>query len=156
MRKKVFLILFILSFVGVLGFAHILDISERSPTVRCHPWGFISSNQGKYYLYPEKIVVQPWRGRHHVYGIFMIPNGSRSDHFVTLQIPGEKTYCGRLVSRSNSIAGIHAKPGYSLARGYFNTRIAIKLIAEGKGNQLLQPSNWRVGYVKKALEQGSS
>lgn len=154
MRKKVFLILFILSFVGVLGFAHILDISERSPTVKCRPWGFISSQEGKYYSYPEKVVVQPWRGRHHVYGIFKIPNGYRSDHFVTLQIPGEKTYCGRLVGNNNSIAGIHTNPGYSLAKGYFNTRIAIKLIAEGKRNQLLQRSNWRLGYVKKALEQG--
>ncbi|MFN6567818.1 hypothetical protein [Dendronalium sp. ChiSLP03b] len=149
MRKQVFYLLFVLSLVGVLGFSYISDIVERSPTVSCRRWGFISSKEGKYYSYPEKIVVEPWRGRHQVYGIFMIPDGYRSDHFVTLKIPGERTYCGLLLSVSSFNEGIHAKPGYYLLRGYFNTRVAIELILKGKGDQLEQPSNWRLGYAKQ-------
>lgn len=153
MRKQVFYILFVLSLVGVLGFSYISDISdisERSPIVKCRPWGFISAKAGKYYSAPEKIVVQPWRGRHQVYGIFMIPEGYKSDRFVTLKVPGEKTYCGSLVDVGDrSIGEISPKPGYYLLKGYFNTRVAIKLIVEGKGNELKQPNNWRLGYAKE-------
>ncbi|MEA5506496.1 hypothetical protein VB735_26005 [Halotia wernerae UHCC 0503] len=147
MRKQVFYILFVLSLVGILGFSY---ISEQAPVTRCRSWGFISSTSGKYYSTPEKIVIKPWFGRHRVYGIFMIPNGYRSDHFVTLTIPGEKTYCGELMNAGNNfIEGIYAQPGYYLIKGQFNTRIAVWLIAQGKRNQLQQPSNWRLGYALK-------
>lgn len=148
MRKQVFYLLFVLSLVGVLGFSYVSDIIERSPTVSCRRWGFISPKAEKYYSSPEKIVVEPWRGRHNVYGIFMIPDGYRSDHFVTLKIPGEKTHCGLLLGVNSFNEGIHVKPGYYLLRGYFNTRVAVELILKGKGDQLKQPLNWRLGYAQ--------
>jgi hypothetical protein len=144
-RKKLFYILFVLSLVGILGFSY---ISEQAPVTRCRSWGFVSSANGKYYSNPEKLVIQPWFGRHRVYGIFMIPNGYRSDRFVTLTIPGDKIYCGQLMNDGdNFIEEIYAQPGYHLVKGQFNTRIAVWLIAQGKKEQLQQASNWKLGYV---------
>ncbi|AFY30828.1 hypothetical protein [Calothrix sp. PCC 7507] len=124
---------------------------KRSPRVSCYPQGFVSSSNGeKLYTYPEKIVVKPWRGQHHVYGIFMVPNGSESDRLVTLTVSGNKTYCGILQDvDTTSYQDIHTKPGYSLMKGYLNTRLAVYLIMQGKKDQLKQPNNWKLGYVEK-------
>ncbi len=149
MRKhQLILILFTISLVGASTFAFAW---KQSPRVSCYPQGFVSSSNGeKLYTSPEKIVVKPWRGQHHVYGIFMVPDGYESDRLVTLTVSGSKTYCGTLEPiDSTSYQDINSKPGYSLMKGYFNTRLAVYLIMRGKKDQLKQPNNWKLGYVEK-------
>lgn len=149
MRKtQIVCILSALSVVSSIGYAY---ISERWPVSSCFPSAFESPEEGKkYYANPEKLVVQPWQGRHNVYGIFMIPNGYKTDHLVTLTTPDGQTYCGHMITtRSAANVGIYPKPGYSLMKGYLNTRVAFWLILQGKGSQLKQPSSWKLGYVEK-------
>ncbi len=151
LKKSVFYIFFALSLFGVLGVSYVSDKLERSPVMSCNiPYGFFPTNNNKYYTYPEKIVLQPWRGQHHVYAVFQIPNDYQYEYLFRLKIPGEPIHCGGLVPvKQNVIAGIPRKPGYYLIRGYLNTRIALNLIVQGKINQLQQPQNWQLGYVKK-------
>lgn len=147
MRKRpIIYILFTLSLIGILGCSYAW---KKLPLFPCEKWGFIDSTSSKYYIHPEKIVIEPWRGKHHVYGIFMIPNGYIHDRIITVKIPGKQTYCGNLLFPSNTYAGIDAKPGHHLMKGYLQTHTALELIFQGKGNQLKQPSNWSVGYVKE-------
>jgi hypothetical protein len=146
-RSRQFIyILFAISLVGILGFSY---ISEK-PIGRCYKRGFISSTNQKYYIYPEKIVIQPWRGQHHVYGIFMIPNGYIYDYLLQFKLPENTTYCGTVyfVTRTQ-LDGINAQPGNYLVKGYVNTRLALWLMVQGKLNHLQQTSNWRLGYVKE-------
>ncbi len=153
MRKRqlksqvIYILLFALSLVSVFGFSY---FSNRVPPVTsCHQWGFISTRGAKYYIHPDKVVVKPWRGRHHVYGIFMIPRGSINDHLFKVTIKGNDNACGTITSSGMTFAeGIYAKPGYYLMRGHLNTRSAILLILQGKIYQLKQPKNWKVGYSK--------
>lgn len=149
MRKNLLIyILALLSLVSSLGFSYITD---RSPITSCYPSAFISSAEGKkYYAYPEKLVIEPWHGRHHVYGIFMIPNGYKTDDLFTFTIPNEQTYCGHLLkARSTADVGIYPKSGYYLMQGFLNTRVALWLMFKGKVNQLKEPSSWKLGYVEK-------
>jgi hypothetical protein len=147
-RHQLIYILLALSLVSVIGFRWAW---KKSPRVSCYPQGFVSSlNSEKEYAYPEKIVVKPWRGRHHVYGVFMIPKGYKSDRLVTLTVSKNKTYCGLLMETEYASYGnIDAKPGYHLMKGYLNTRLALFLIIQGKIDQMKQPSNWKLGYVNK-------
>ncbi|MBD2354186.1 hypothetical protein H6G41_06030 [Tolypothrix sp. FACHB-123] len=147
MRSRQFIyILFVISLVGILGFSY---ISEK-PIGKCYKRGFISSNNQKYYIYPEKIVIQPWRGQHHVYGIFMIPNGYEHDYLLQFQLPDNSTYCGTVYySIHNVLDGIKARPDNYLVKGYVNTRLALWLMIQGKLDHLQQPSNWSLGYVRK-------
>jgi hypothetical protein len=145
-KRPIIYMLFTLSLVGILGCSFIW---KQLPIYSCQKWGFIVTNSKKYYLNPEKIVIEPWRGRHHVYGIFMIPDGYVRDHLITIKIPGKPTYCGILLFPSNTYDGIYAKPGHYLMKGYLQTRTTLELIFEGKANQLQQPSNWRLGYIKE-------
>jgi hypothetical protein len=116
--------------------------------VRCQPSAFRSSSDAKYYTHPEKLVVQPWRGPHNVYAIFTVPSGYRSDRLFTVSIPGDQIYCGQFYNRGKIPTGIDQPKYYTLIKGNLNTRIALKLIAQGKLNQLKQAKNWRLGYVK--------
>jgi hypothetical protein len=146
-RKSHFLyILFAFSLIGILGFSY---LSERSPVTNCSTWGFRTADGQKYYTHPEKLVVQPWRGQHHVFGMFMIPGGYLNDTLFTVTIEGNETLCGVLGFAGTGFAeGVYAKPGYYLMKGLLNTRTAFWLIVQGKGEQLQQPLNWTVGYSK--------
>ncbi len=143
--RKFTYILFLSSLICVLGFSY---VAKKSPVTACHQWGF-SSKAEKHYTHPEKIVVEPWRGQHHVYGIFQIPGGYLNDKLLKVEIPGNGTYCG-VLSYGGTVAtdGVYAKPGHYLMKGMLNTRFAIKLMLEGKQEELKQSNNWNLGYTK--------
>lgn len=143
--RKFTYILFLSSLICILGFSY---VSKKSPVIACNQWGF-SSKAEKYYTHPEKIVVEPWRGQHHVYGIFQIPSGYLNDKLLKVKIPGSSTYCG-ILAYGGTVAndGVYAKPGHYLMKGLLNTRIALKLILQGKKEELQQSENWKLGYTK--------
>jgi hypothetical protein len=131
--------------VGIICFSLLLDIS---PVVTCDKWKYsANSTSAKYYAHPAKIVVKPWRGQHHVYGKFIIPQGYENDGFVTFTLPGKKTYCGSLQTI--------AKSEKSLIRGYLNTRIALWVIIQGHINDLKAPQNWKLAYFEKKNQSNS-
>ena len=144
MRKFTYLLL-LSTLICIVGFSY---IKEKSPPVACRDWGF-SSKAEKYYTYPEKIVLEPWKGQHHVYGVFQIPGGHLNDRMLKIQIPGSKTYCGILAYGGTvTLDGVKAKPGHYLMKGMLNTRFALKLIFQGKEEELKQLQNWKLGYTK--------
>ncbi|OUL19912.1 hypothetical protein BV372_33380 [Nostoc sp. T09] len=147
MRKHQFIfILLALSLVGLLGFSY---INKRSQVTACKPSEFIAA-KGKQYLYPKKIVFQPWRGPHHVYGVFSVSKEYQTDNLMQVTLLDNTTECGTIDPIDNSYSGgAYAQPGHYLVKGYLNTRIALWLIVQGKGNQLEQPNNWTLGYIKK-------
>lgn len=93
---------------------------------------------------PSKIVIKPWRGRHNVHGIFMLPVEDKSSKMLVLHVPGSGTYCGGSQDVGTSFEGVEAQPGYYLLRGNFRTRTATWLIARGFVNQLKDSHNWRL------------
>ena len=138
-------ILFLSSLICVLSFSY---VNKKSPVTACNHWGF-SSKAEKYFTHPEKIVIEPWRGQHHVYGVFQIPGGYLNDKLLKLEIPGSRTYCGILAYGGTvTIDGVRAKPGHYLMKGFLNTRFALKLILQGKEEELKQSENWKLGYTK--------
>jgi len=98
-----------------------------------------------------KIVIQPWLGRHEVFGIFMVPLRYRSG----------KTYSG-ILSVNDYKAEIHpdwdldqpfddvkVKPGYYLIKDYVPTRVALLFLLRGQFGDLRASCNWTVEFVKK-------
>ncbi|MDZ7961786.1 MAG: hypothetical protein RMY34_28580 [Aulosira sp. DedQUE10] len=153
MRKHQFIYIFLaLSLIGILGFSYFSR--KRSQIPVCQPSKFIATKGQKYYTYPLKIVIQPWRGQHHVYAIFAIPNGYKTDYVMQVTLPETETDCGTIHDIDNlSSESVDAPPGYYLVKGYLNTRIALWLIAQGKGDELHQPSHWKLGYGKKVSKK---
>jgi hypothetical protein len=152
-KRNLIYILLTLVLLGILGFSY---VSQRSPLISCQQSEFIStSTSNKFYIHPDKIVVEPWRGRHHVYAIFMLPSGYINDHFLKVTIEGIDSICGVVTYLGhNSAEGINAKPGYYLSKGWLQTRMALWLMVQGKYKQLKQPHNWILGYTKKQYKAG--
>ncbi|MEA5618025.1 hypothetical protein VB711_09270 [Cronbergia sp. UHCC 0137] len=148
MQKRLFLyILFTFALISTLSFS---NIWEQIPTYPCHKSAFITTKSPKIYIYPEKVLIRPWLGQHHVYGIFMLPIGYSHDQLMTVNIPGtSKQFCGNILEFGETLDGINAKPGHYLAKGYLQTRTAVRFIIQGKIKHLQQLKNWRLGYVKE-------
>ena len=139
--KHIYKIL-ILTIVGTLIFTLVSLLTTRfACPFKDLPW--LAS--GKYYTHPVKIVVEPWKGEHHIYGIFQIPEGYSHKDVFTVKIPNTATFCG-LFMDADDFAGVVPKPGYYLVKGFFRTRIALSIIFQGKGSELKNSQNWTAGY----------
>ena len=92
-------------------------------------------------LEPTKIVVQPWKGRHHVYAEFQLPSQGYfiNDRF-RINLGNLGDFCGGVTS-SNS-------PGSQpVAIARLRTRTALWLIAQGQLNALNQSQNWQLEVI---------
>ncbi len=146
-KRLIFVILCLIASLSVVGFHY---VNRRSPITRCATWGFAPANAQVSYTHPERVVVRPWRGQHHIYGIFQIPGGHLNERMFTVTVPGERMFCGTLSFQgTDAFEGVKAQPGNYLMKGMLNTRIALYLISQGRLEELRQPRYWRVGYVKK-------
>ncbi|WP_371416810.1 hypothetical protein [Dolichospermum sp. UHCC 0259] len=137
--------LFSLTLVIIIGFVKCLD---KLPNLPCEKEGFMVSQITQSYIHPEKIVVRPWLGQHHVYAVFMLPNNYVYDEFMKVNLPVNKTFCGIAIKFTQAIDDINLKPDHYLVRGYLQTRTALKYIFAGKMNDLKQINNWQLGYGK--------
>lgn len=90
---------------------------------------------------PTKIVVQPWKGRHHVYAEFPLPNQRYfvNDRF-RLNLGNLGDFCGGVTSSDNP----SSKP-VAIAR--LRTRTTLWLIAQGQLNALNQAQNWQLEII---------
>ncbi|HLO85740.1 MAG TPA: hypothetical protein VK203_12140 [Nostocaceae cyanobacterium] len=151
MKKRfLFCRLFLLALVTVLIISCIL---EQAPDFPCSQWGFIKTQNPKYYIHPERVVIQPWLGQHHVYGVFMLPSGYAHDRLMTVRIPENEPFCGTVLNAGQSADGVNAQPGHYLARGYLRTRTTLKLVIQGKIQHLLNRKNWQIGSAGRRTEE---
>ncbi|AFZ44045.1 hypothetical protein PCC7418_1877 [Halothece sp. PCC 7418] len=91
-----------------------------------------------------KVIVQPWRGRHHVYGIFLLPKSYQPKKLIFLQDLTVGHYCPQAVIRQTDLEGILIPPRYSPVKIYMKTRIALLLMSLGFNRHLQQPHHWRL------------
>ena len=110
------------------------------------------SNSETYKVHPIKIVMQPWFGRHQVFGIFIVPLRYRSgmSYFGTMSI---KTYNSEFAPdrqvRARQVDDVPVEPGFYLVRGYIHTRIALWFFLTGQFRDLQNPCNWTLQFVRR-------
>ena len=145
-KSKITYVLFTLTLLVILSWT---TIAKLPNALTCHQSNVVRAAGERHYIHPDKIVIEPWRGEHHVYAIFMIPGGYVNDKLFTVTIKGAGTFCGELDFGGTTVAeGVYAKPEHYLMKALFLTRAAVWLIAQGKEDELKQPGNWRLGYGK--------
>ncbi|PSB20138.1 hypothetical protein C7B65_08785 [Phormidesmis priestleyi ULC007] len=101
-------------------------------------------------IHASKIIVEPWEGRHNVYGIFVLPSGYQANHFFAVSVDESNLYCGGVKMLDQPAYGVSIQPGERIAIGHLRTRTALWLLTKGKQEELEQPSNW----VLRAEKQG--
>ena len=112
---------------------------------QCKNVSFLESQQSTFSVSPMLTVVQPWRGRHHVYSIFAIPNAHSISSPMLLSVKGIGQFRRdvRLVVASRQYP---LQSGYYAVRTYLRTRLAVFLICQGLYWKLQNPNNWVLSY----------
>jgi hypothetical protein len=96
-----------------------------------------------------KVVVQPWRGPHHVYGLFIIPNRfiDTKRYAVTISVEGVVVYCmwvEKSVRQTRRV--ISAERVESLVPEYLPTRVAMWFLINRRLGDLRRPENWAIVF----------
>jgi len=113
----------------------------------------LENSTDSYKIRPGKVIVRPWLGQHHAFGIFMVPLRYRSgrtysgtisvESFVSEFIPDSQP-------RVQQVEDMVAEPGYYLVRGYIPTRIVLWFLLSGQFGDLRTPCNWTLEFVKRS------
>ncbi|WP_407884609.1 hypothetical protein [Scytonema sp. NUACC26] len=115
----------------------------------CDARDFLASKTEKFTVYATKVVVQPWRGEHNVYGIFIVPDEYERSPFFVQTVLGVGNYCEKPFGSYQKVDGISAPPGMHLIKDYIRTRTALRLILSGKYNQIDDKQNWTLTFPDK-------
>ncbi|MEH1789925.1 MAG: hypothetical protein V7L23_31270 [Nostoc sp.] len=122
----------------------------------CNFEPFLASKTTKFQVHATKVIIQPWRGRHHVYGIFMIPDEYKQAPFFVVTVQGAGSYCSKQSGYQKNFDDIFAEPGTYLVRKFIRTRIALRLILQGLYFQLNDKQNWTLTFPKPKTSQHNS
>jgi len=110
------------------------------------------ASDGEYWFPPTRVVVQPWRGPHHVYGVFVVPERYKFDHLykatLTIQGIGAELQAGSPEDVDTEEASPEA--GSYRKRVYLSTRTAFRVLLTGGFGDLTMPCHWRLILTEKA------
>ncbi|MGV0102675.1 hypothetical protein NSTCB13_01213 [Nostoc sp. DSM 114160] len=122
----------------------------------CNFEAFIASKTPKFQVHATKVSVQPWRGRHHVYGIFMIPDEYKQAPFFVLTVQGAGSYCSKQFGYKQNFDDIFAEPGTYLVKKAIRTRKTLRLILQGLYSQVNDKNNWTLTFPEPKASQDNS
>ena len=140
MRRLVtYIIIFLLSLFFIRLWMPLNDTN-------CNAVPFLTSKTQKFQVHASKVIVEPWLGEHHVYGIFMVPDEYKESPFFILTVKHLGSFCEKPFGNSEYYDDVLAEPGTHLIRDYIRTRLAVRLILQGLYFQLNDKSNWSLTY----------
>lgn len=85
---------------------------------------------------PNKVIVEPWKGRHHVYAEFELPQGAIIGDRARVSITSLGDFCGGVTDLEKSDGKV------AIAR--MRTRTALWLMLQGKLGELQDSKNWQL------------
>jgi hypothetical protein len=97
-----------------------------------------------YWFRATQTAVQPWRGPHHVYGIFSVPDKYKRDRLYTsrLMIEGFTEEFSESSPEGGDIYNGRAEPGHYIKRVHLPTRKALWFLLTGRFGDLKMPCHW--------------
>jgi hypothetical protein len=127
--------------IAVLGSE---QLESRRPSVAsgCPDWVISETETSPNLIHPDKVVVEPWQGRHNVFATFTIPKGYQANQFFVVTLKGSNPYCGAVTR------GIPTSNGDREVVGMFRTRTTLWVMSKGQLGQLEEPSNWKLAIFK--------
>jgi len=127
---------------------------NRPPNTDCLPEA--SASQRGTRAHASKTVVQPWRGPHHVYGLFLVPSQSVEikRYAVTISVEDALYYCMwvekplRHASEVNCAerSGVNCVESGGYLRQYVPTRVALWFLINGLMGDFQNPKNWALVF----------
>jgi hypothetical protein len=122
----------------------------------CNFDGLLASKTTNFQIQATKVIVQPWRGRHHVYGIFMIPDEYKQSPFFLVTVQGAGSYCSKQFGHKKNFDDVFAEPGTYLVRKFIRTRTVLRLMLQGFYFHLNDKQNWTLTFPQLKVGQHNS
>lgn len=103
----------------------------------------------EYWFRATQTVVQPWRGPHHVYGLFNVPEQYEREDLYTarLMIQGFTEEFPETSPEGEDIYDDQAEPGHYIKRIYLPTRTALWFALTGRFGDLVTTCHWWVALA---------
>ena len=139
MTKKSWLIIFSV-LLTLLATATVL--LNMPPLTDCRSEAPVAAKE--YGFRAIQTVVQPWKGRHHVYGMFMVPDQYWRDRLyrARLKIQGFTEEFPETSPEGGDNDNGRAEPGHYIKRVYLPTRTALWFLLTGRFGDLGMPCHW--------------
>ena len=118
--------------------------SQRPDSV-CDAEAFLTT-QPRRQVTATQVVVQPWRGQHYTYGLFVLPDRLAPDRPVLLAVKGIGVYCDIDYAHTKYVEGVTADANHHVLKDHIRTRAALWAIVQGQFSQLQDRRNWVVWY----------
>ena len=105
----------------------------------------------EYWFRATQAVVQPWRGPHHVYGLFNVPDQYERDDLYTarLMIQGFTEEFPEISPEGEDLFDDQAEPGHYIKRIYLPTRTALWFALTGRFGDLVTTCHWWVVFADR-------
>ena len=112
------------------------------PLTGCRSEAPVAAKQ--YWLRATQTVVQPWRGQHHVYGMFSVPDKYKRDRLYTarLTIEGFMEEFSETSPEGGDIFNGRSAAGHYMKRVYLPTRTALWFLLTGRFGDLKTTCHW--------------
>ena len=132
----------IVTAVALALLATTMALANMPPLTGCRSEAPVAAKQ--YWFRAAQVVAQPWRGPHHVYGIFTIPTQYKFDHLYTakLTIQGIHADFQAGSPEDEDIYSGRAESGYYVKRVYLSTRTALWFLLTGRFGILKTSCHW--------------
>jgi len=117
-------------------------LANVPPLTECRSEVPVGAKQ--YWFRATQTVVQPWRGSHHVYGIFTVPDQYRRNRLYTarLMIQGFAEEFPETSPEGGDSYNGRAELGHYIKRVYLPTRTALWFLLTGRFGDLNVPCHW--------------
>lgn len=127
---------------GIILAAIITVLVNLPPLTACDP--AIPAADKQRWFQATRTVVQPWRGPHHVYGVFSVPAQYRRNRLYTarLVIQGFAEDLPETSPESGPIGDNRGEVGHYLMRVNLPTRVALWFLITGRFGDLKAPCHW--------------
>jgi len=136
--------------LGIAVVAMTVWLVGQQPSTNCNDGTW--PNADGHVILASKVVVHPWYGPHHVYGIFVIPSQYDDQRYsVTVSVRGVNEQAA-LGERSENVHGniITTEPGHYVEHAHLRTRVALRSFVTGRFGDLRAPCNWALVFTNKS------
>jgi hypothetical protein len=120
--------------------------TSQRPDSACDAEAFLTAGRPLRSVTAAQVVMQPWRGQHYNYGLFVLPDTVPLGSPVLLTVKGIGVYCGIDYARTKYVEGVTADANHHVLKDHIRTRSAVLAIAQGKLTQLQDPQSWVMWY----------
>jgi hypothetical protein len=137
-------------------------LASRPPAANCSDGTLPGPN--RHVILASKVVVHPWYGPHHAYGIFLIPDQYRDKRYsATVTVLGVREPTALPESsvlpggRSVNVHGddIMIEPGQHVVHAHIRTRLAVWYLVTGQFGDLRATCNWAVALGSEGMPEAS-